>query len=94
MPLFSDILSYYKEELEGDHVNYLSLMAASHGLTKHSALHKLIEETVQAHRNILELLKPRTEAYDAYVRFFQGYFFFYVASRRYKLEEIMLESDA
>jgi hypothetical protein len=88
--LFSDILSYYKEEIEGEPVNYVSLMAASRVLTKHDALRVLIEDTVQSHLNILEFLRPRAEAYDAYVNFFQGYFFFHIASGGYKLEEIMM----
>jgi len=87
--LFSDILSYYKEEIEGDIANYLSLMAAPRGITKQDALRELIERTVQAHHNVLELLKPCTEAHDAYINFFHGYIGFHSALRRYKLEEIM-----
>ncbi|KAG2151403.1 isoprenoid synthase domain-containing protein, partial [Suillus clintonianus] len=87
----NDILSYYKEEIEGDTVNYLSLMAASRALTKEDALRELIEKTVQAYHNALELLRPRTEAYDAYVSFFDGYIKFHTTLKRYKLEEIMSE---
>ncbi|KAJ8583621.1 terpenoid synthase [Rhizopogon salebrosus TDB-379] len=87
----NDILSYYKEELEGETVNYLSLMAASHGLAKQAALHELIEKTVQAHHNVIQILKPRSEACDAFLSFFHGYFGFHAALRRYKLEEIMSE---
>ncbi|KAG0701236.1 isoprenoid synthase domain-containing protein [Suillus ampliporus] len=90
----NDILSYYKEEIEGDTANYLSLMAASRALTKQDTLHELIEKTVQAHHNILKFLRLRTEAYDAYVSFFDGYIKFHAALRRYKLEEIMLESSS
>ncbi|KAG1860873.1 isoprenoid synthase domain-containing protein [Suillus subluteus] len=85
----NDILSYYKEEIEGDSANYLSLMAASRALTKQDALRELIEKTVQAHHNILAFLRPRPEAYDAYVAFFDGYVKFHATSRRYKLEEVM-----
>ncbi|KAG2137297.1 isoprenoid synthase domain-containing protein [Suillus cothurnatus] len=87
----NDILSYYKEEIEGDSANYISLMAASRALTKQDALRELIEKTVQAHHNILEFLRPRPEAYDAYVAFFDGYVRFHAISRRYQLEEIMSE---
>jgi hypothetical protein len=65
-------------------------MGASRALTKQDALHALVEETVQAHQNILEFLRPRTEAYEAYVGFFQGYWFFHIVLGRYKLKEIML----
>jgi hypothetical protein len=91
LPLFSDILSYYKEEIEGETVNYLSLMAGSCALSKQDALHELIEKTVQARHNALQILRPRTDVYDAFLSFFHGYFGFHAALGRYKLEEIMLE---
>ncbi|KAG1899695.1 isoprenoid synthase domain-containing protein [Suillus fuscotomentosus] len=87
----NDILSYYKEEMQGDNANYLSLMAASRTSTKQDALLELIEKTVQAHHNILECLRPGSEAYDAYVSFFEGYVKFHVALKRYKLKDIMAE---
>ncbi|KAG2110299.1 uncharacterized protein F5147DRAFT_690024, partial [Suillus discolor] len=80
---------YYKEEIEGDSANYLSLMAASRGLNKQDALRKLIEKTVQLHHGILEFLRPRPEAYDSYVAFFKGYIKLHGTFGRYKLEEIM-----
>jgi hypothetical protein len=82
-------LSYYKEEIEGDSANYLSLIAASRALTKQVALRELIEKTVQAHHNVLEFLRPRPEAYDAYVAFLDGYVKFHASLKRYKLEEVM-----
>ncbi|KAG0703989.1 isoprenoid synthase domain-containing protein [Suillus ampliporus] len=90
----NDILSYYKEEIEGDTVNYLSLMAASRALTKQDALHEVIEKTVKAYHNVLEFLRPRTEAYNAYISFFDGYVKFHATLRRYKLEEIMSERSS
>jgi hypothetical protein len=87
-PLCSDILSFYKEEIAGDVANYVSHVAASHAITKLDALHEVIDETVQAHHNILESLKAHSDAYDAYVSFFKGYIMFHGAPR-YKLEEIM-----
>ncbi|KAG1881177.1 isoprenoid synthase domain-containing protein, partial [Suillus subluteus] len=90
----NDILSYYKEEIDGDSVNYVSLIAASRALTKQDTLRELIEKTVQAHHNILEFLRPRPEAYDAYVAFFDGYFKYHTTSRRYKLEEVMSERSS
>ncbi|KAG2753982.1 terpenoid synthase [Suillus brevipes Sb2] len=88
---FPDILSYYKEEIEGDSANYLSLIAASKAFTKQEALRELIEKTVQAYHNVLEFLRPRPEAYNAYVAFFDGYIKFHATLKRYKLEEVMLE---
>jgi hypothetical protein len=87
----NDILSFYKEEIEGDTMNYLSRVAASRALTKQDVLHEVIEKTVQSHHNILNCLRPHAEACDAYARFFTGYFRFHVALKRYKMEEIMAE---
>ncbi|KAG1721751.1 isoprenoid synthase domain-containing protein [Suillus lakei] len=89
----NDILSYYKEEIEGETTNYLSRIAASCALTKQEALHEIIEKTVQAHHNILNSLRPHPEACNAYFKFFDGYIFqFHAAVKRYKMEEIMSES--
>ncbi|KAG2114149.1 isoprenoid synthase domain-containing protein [Suillus discolor] len=90
----NDILSYYKEEIEGDTTNYLSLMAASRTSTKQDALREMIEKTVQAHHNILECLRPCSEAYDTYVHFFEGYIKFHAALERYRMKEIMAEMSS
>lgn len=68
----NDILSYYKEEIEGETINYVSLVAASGNLIKRDALHGIIEKTMQAHHNILGCLKPCPEAYDAYLSLSMG----------------------
>ncbi|KAG2369199.1 isoprenoid synthase domain-containing protein [Suillus spraguei] len=87
----NDIFSYYKEEIDGESANYLSLMAASRALSKPDALRKLVEKTVHAYHNVLEFLRPRPEAYGAYVTFFEGYVRFHTTLRRYKLEEVLSE---
>ncbi|KAG1735510.1 isoprenoid synthase domain-containing protein [Suillus lakei] len=90
----NDILSYYKEEIEGDTTNYLSLIAASRGLTKQDALYEVIVKTMQAHHNVLECLKPHSGAYDAYASCCHGYIKFHTALRRYKLKDIMYERSS
>ncbi|KAG1745745.1 isoprenoid synthase domain-containing protein [Suillus lakei] len=90
----NDILSFYKEEMDGETTNYVSLVAASRNLTRRDALHGIIEKTMQAHHNILGCLKPCPEAYDAYLSFFYGYIDYHAALKRYKLEEIMLEASS
>ncbi|KAG1883952.1 isoprenoid synthase domain-containing protein [Suillus subluteus] len=90
----NDILSYYKEEIDGETTNYLSRVAASRALTKQDVLHEIIEKTVQAHHNILNCLRPHAEACDAYVGFFSGHFKFYATLKRYKMDEIMAEMSS
>jgi hypothetical protein len=91
LPASSDILSYYKEEIEGDNINSVSLSAASRAITKLDALHEIIDKTVQSHHNILKSLKLHSEAYNAYVSFFQGFVTFHRAVPRYKLQALMGE---
>lgn len=90
----NDILSYYKEEIEGDTTNYLSLLAASRGFTKQDALDEVISKTVQAHNNILKCLEQHSEAYEAYASSCHGYIKFHAALRRYKLKDIMYERSS
>ncbi|KAG1849796.1 isoprenoid synthase domain-containing protein [Suillus tomentosus] len=87
----NDILSFYKEEIQGDSINYLSLMATSRSITKQEVLQEIVEKTVQSHHSILECLRPHTEAYNAYISFFDGYVKFYAVLKRYKMKEIMRE---
>jgi hypothetical protein len=70
MLAFSDILSFYKEETQGETTTYVSRLAATRGITKLDVLHETIDKTVQAHHNILQSLKAHADAYDAYVSFF------------------------
>ncbi|KAG2069211.1 terpenoid synthase [Suillus decipiens] len=90
----NDILSYYKEEIEGDTTNYLSRVAASRALAKQDILHEIIEKTVQAHYNILNCLRPHAEACASYVSFFSGYVEFHATLKRYKMDEIMVEMSS
>jgi hypothetical protein len=46
------MLSFFEEESAGDARNYVSLVAASRGLTAADALHFVIEKTMQAHYNV------------------------------------------
>jgi len=94
LSLISDILSFYKEETAGENGNYLSLVAATRGITKVDALKVLIEKTSQAHHNILECLRPHSDAYDSYVEFFEGCLRLYASLKRYKLDEFMLEGSS
>jgi len=66
-------------------------MAASRSLSKVDVMPEIIDETVQAHHNILESLEAHADAHSAYVSFFRGHINFYGAPR-YKLEEVMSES--
>ncbi|TFK39619.1 isoprenoid synthase domain-containing protein, partial [Crucibulum laeve] len=84
----NDILSFYKEECNGESSNHVSVVAMLHGLPKTTALELLAEETAAAHNRALQILKPHPEAYDAYDKYSHGYVRFHAASRRYRLHEL------
>ncbi|KAG1849799.1 hypothetical protein C8R48DRAFT_764529 [Suillus tomentosus] len=63
LPSFSDILSFYKEETQGNNTNYLSLMATSRSITKQEDLHETkssrkLCESITIPSNISDLI-PR-----------------------------------
>ncbi|KAF5381860.1 hypothetical protein D9757_008347 [Collybiopsis confluens] len=87
----NDILSFYKEELVGESVNYVSLWAKSRGCDKSQALYAIIQETVEAHEKVVQILQKEPEALDAYYNFASGYVQFHtVLDRRYRLDELRL----
>ncbi|KIK54183.1 hypothetical protein GYMLUDRAFT_1024248 [Collybiopsis luxurians FD-317 M1] len=91
----NDILSFYKEELNGETVNYISLLAKSRGCEKRCALQIVIDETVEAHSKALRILDSDKAALDAYRSFASGYVEFHVAlDNRYRLDELMLSCHA
>ncbi|KAJ3811046.1 Trichodiene synthase-domain-containing protein [Lentinula lateritia] len=85
----NDILSFYKEELYGETVNQISLLALCRDRSKSHAFHSLIHETVEAHEKIIRILEPDREALDAYKEFARGYVEFHVSlDSRYRLNEL------
>lgn len=84
----SDVFSFYKEELVGESVNYVSLIAAIRGISKIQALDSLSNDVVDAHKRCLQILSK--DAYEAYLRFSHGYVGFHVSLDRYKLNELKL----
>jgi hypothetical protein len=87
---YSDILSFYKEDLDGESVNRISFLAAQSGRSKQAILRDLVEEAVAAHNNVLEILAPHPEALAAFRAFVPGYIGFHSSAKRYRLEELNL----
>lgn len=89
--LYSDILSFYKEELVGESINYVSLWAKSRRCEKSQALYAIIDETVEAHEKVVQILGKEPAALKAYYNFASGYVQFHtVLDRRYHLDELSL----
>ncbi|KAF9456360.1 isoprenoid synthase domain-containing protein [Collybia nuda] len=87
----NDLLSFYKEELDGETVNRISLLAACHQISKIEALGRLADEAVEAHQRILRILSSDAEARTAYLMFCQGFVGFHTSFKRYKLDELELQ---
>ncbi|KAF5373373.1 hypothetical protein D9757_009757 [Collybiopsis confluens] len=86
----NDILSFFKEESDGESTNRISLLAASSGLSKIQVLHDLVNEAAIANDNVLEILKHSHAAYNAYRKFSCGFIGFHLALKRYRLVELDL----
>ena len=84
----SDILSFYKEELEGETGNYIHDRANVTQTSPRDTLLALIDDTVGAHERIRATLGPGP-ARDAWDAFAQGYISFHVGSPRYRLRDII-----
>ncbi|KAJ4490603.1 isoprenoid synthase domain-containing protein, partial [Lentinula aciculospora] len=85
----NDILSFYKEELNGESVNHISLLAFCRGCSKTHAFHSLIQETIEAHQKIVRILESDKRALDSYRKFASGYVYFHTSlDSRYRLNEL------
>ncbi len=90
--LSSDVLSFYKEESAGEEMNQVSLLASCSKCPKIEAVKQLVDTTVGAHLNILDILCPDKAALDAYLSFSDGYLRAHVGISRYRLEELGFRS--
>ncbi|KAK0238934.1 hypothetical protein EDD85DRAFT_828495 [Armillaria nabsnona] len=84
----NDVLSFYKEEVAGEELNRVSLLALCDNSTKIDVLRQLVDSTVEAHNNISDILKPNEEALDAYLSFSDGYIWAHAGLSRYRLKEL------
>ncbi|SJL03841.1 uncharacterized protein ARMOST_07198 [Armillaria ostoyae] len=88
----NDVLSFYKEESAGEEMNQVSLLASCSKCPKIEAVKQLVDITVGAHRNILDILCPDKAALDAYLSFSDGYLRAHVGISRYRLEDLGFRS--
>jgi len=84
----NDILSFYKEELDGETVNIISNLAGCQGISKIEALQQLSKDAAASHLKVLQILSPYPDAQTAYANFSQGYIWFHTSLSRYRLNEL------
>ena len=86
--LNSDVMSFFKEELDGDTGSQTYMIAESRGWSHMNAMEYLANECVEAHKKVIRILEPHKEAKEAWLRYAQGYITFHTALRRYRLAEL------
>ena len=84
----SDVLSFYKEELAGETVNRISLLAACSGTTKMTAVRRVADEATEAYGRIYSILSAHKPAQQAFLKFSVGYVGFHTGLKRYRLDEL------
>ena len=83
----SDILSFYKEELEGDDRNVVHCRAKWSGKDVHNILKDIVDEVTEAIASSRSFLSGKErEAAEAYM---SGYISFHYLAPRYRMDEII-----
>ncbi|KAF9226094.1 terpenoid synthase, partial [Gyrodon lividus] len=93
----NDILSYYKEELDGETANQISMMAARKGISKVEAFEELADTSGELYGRIVSILEDGNDgtpgfsrACEAFKQFVVGYVGFHASLERYRLREVTL----
>lgn len=86
----SDVLSFYKEELAGETINFISTQAKFRQKSKIQVLKDLADDVFECHNRILRTLEekdPRVKIW--YEQFAQGCFYFHTSlDMRYRLSDL------
>ncbi|KJA17818.1 hypothetical protein HYPSUDRAFT_205915 [Hypholoma sublateritium FD-334 SS-4] len=86
----NDVLSFYKEEIAGDTVNYISVLARRQGVPNMTAFQELADEVGRSAAQVGKILEGDQEAHDAWQKFKAGYVGFHTSFQdRYRLNELM-----
>jgi len=87
--IVNDILSFYKEELAGETVNYVHLLrAVHHKATGLEVVDDLVNEAIDLSKEIGTILTGETK--EAWERWKTGYITCHLCDDRYKLSELCL----
>ena len=86
----SDLLSFYKEYMDGETDNYMSQLAVSNGQSQIQTVRSVAEKLVDIDRRIKDILGDGGER-RAWESFTAGYVEFHLRTPRYRLEELLPE---
>ncbi|KAI0352643.1 terpenoid synthase [Trametes cingulata] len=87
----NDILSFYKEALNGDTDNYITLRASAERKHPVVVLQELCEETLESIRRVQALTSSEPRIAEILHRFVMGYVEFHFRAKRYRLAELSVE---
>jgi len=88
--LTNDLLSFYKEELAGDTVNYVHTRARNENMAPLDVLAEMEQELIRSRDTIHAALKANPSALKTWQEFEQGYIHWHLTQSRYKLEDLGL----
>lgn len=86
--IFSDIMSFYKEELAGDQGTYILDRACATGKTHVEALYEVVKDTVEIVKRVRRILGEGS-ARDTWDTFVPVYIAFHASTPKYRLREIV-----
>ncbi|KAG7090688.1 hypothetical protein E1B28_009785 [Marasmius oreades] len=89
--LTNDVLSFYKEELAGETVNYIHNRAAVVGKLPIDVVSEVASEALAAYDRVTAALQPTFQSDDAiraWKTFVNGYVAFHMTQDRYQLKEL------
>ncbi|KAH6917897.1 isoprenoid synthase domain-containing protein [Coprinopsis sp. MPI-PUGE-AT-0042] len=89
----NDVLSFYKEDLDGETVNFISATAASRNVSKLEVLKSRAQRAKDCHDVVMKVLAPYPEAVKAWQSFAEGFCHFHTSSPRYRLGEMFDVSE-
>lgn len=85
----SDVLSFYKEELAGESLNYISLRAKINKTTKLEELKNVVSDCLGALQQIRQLEQDFPAVCGPLAPCWPGYLRFHLSAPRYKLLELL-----
>lgn len=83
------MLSFYKEEVNGEDNNYISIMSKHRGVRKIETLEQLANLVASSYEAANNILRTSSAAHAAWGRFAQGYVGFHASYARYRLHEVL-----
>ncbi|KAK0438995.1 isoprenoid synthase domain-containing protein [Armillaria borealis] len=84
----NDIVSFYKEEADGENYNLISMLAEANDEPKTTTLHNMVGRCMEAHERALLVLSPHKDAHGMYKEFVKGYLAYHLGAKRYRLNEL------